>query len=251
MNKVMPEKRDEYFPREGDYPGSCTVCGRLTSFAVRKANQHLRETFICKHCGSMARHRHLALILCETFGVSLPEEITGLKVYNAESSGPIHEILKEHPGYTYSEFSQEKPSGSMASNGASYEDLQALSFADNSFDLVITQDVFEHIRRPIKAWLEVLRVLKPNGCHIFTIPCSKRCPTIPRVEVGGDEDIHILPKVYHGEPSADRLLYNNFGNDLASVLEKLGFATQVFWHDDLDRERFRIYAGAVFVTRKR
>ena len=247
----MPEKRDEYFPREGNYPGSCTVCGRLTSFKVKKTNLHLRETFICQHCGSMARHRHLALVLSETFGVSLPGEITGLKIYNAESAGPIHNILKQHPGYTYSEFSQEKSSGSMASNGARYEDLQALSFADNSFDLVITQDVFEHIRKPMMAWQEVRRVLKLGGLHIFTIPCSKRIPTIPRVEVSGEEDIFILPKVYHGEPSQDRLLYNNFGNDLAGMIDDLGFTTQVFWHDNLDREQFRIYAGCVFVTRKR
>ncbi|MFH1684232.1 MAG: class I SAM-dependent methyltransferase [Candidatus Margulisiibacteriota bacterium] len=240
----MREKRDSSFPREGDYPGSCTVCGRQTSFSVFKENRHLRETFICKHCGSMARHRHLALVLSETFGVSLPGEITGLKVYNAESSGPIHNVLKQHPGYTYSEFSQ-------TNKGVRYEDLQQLSFADNSFDLVITQDVFEHIRKPMIAWQEIHRVLKPAGYHIFTIPCSKRIPTIPRVEVSGVEDIFIKPKVYHGEPTRDRLLYNNFGNDLAGVLEKQGFATQVFWHDDLDRERFRIYAGAVFVSRKR
>jgi hypothetical protein len=35
------------------------------------------------------------------------------------------------------------------------EDLEALTFPDESFDLVITQDVFEHVLRPAKAFAEI------------------------------------------------------------------------------------------------
>ncbi len=244
----MATKTAQPFPQAGTYDGYCTVCGRETSFNVYKTSLHLRETFLCGHCGSMARNRHLAIILADVFGVKPPyalkkllKNIADLEIYNAESSGPIHDMLKELPNYTFSEY--------MLVEGVRSEDLQKLSFEGNSFDLVITQDIFEHIRRPADAWREIYRVLKPGGRHIFTLPCSKKWPTISRVDVRGEEDVYLEPKIFHGEASGDRLVYNNFGNDLISVLDEIGFSTQVFWHNEIDRERFRIYAGGVFVSR--
>lgn len=245
----MATKEAKPFPQAGVYDGYCTICGKETEFKVIKTNLHLRETFLCKHCGSMARNRHLAIILQDVYGVRQPyalkkllEKIPKLNVYNAESSGPVHNILKELPNYFFSEY--------VPVAGVRSEDLQKLSFKDNSFDLIITQDIFEHIRRPAEAWREICRVLKPGGRHIFTLPCSKKWATISRVDVRGDKDVYVLPKIYHGESTGDRLVYNNFGNDLIYVLKEIGFSTKVYWHNDLDRTRFRIYAGGVFISNK-
>ena len=48
------------------------------------------------------------------------------------------------------------------------ENLENLTFSDNTFDIFITQDVFEHIFDPITASKEIMRVLKPGGSHVFT-----------------------------------------------------------------------------------
>ena len=44
-----------------------------------------------------------------------------------------------------------------------------MTFENESFDLFITQDVFEHVMTPNKAFKEIERVLKPGGAHVFTV----------------------------------------------------------------------------------
>ena len=48
------------------------------------------------------------------------------------------------------------------------EDVQALSFKDNSFDIVLCQEVLEHVPNPVKAMKELKRVAKKQ--LIITIP---------------------------------------------------------------------------------
>ncbi len=53
------------------------------------------------------------------------------------------------------------------------EDLTALSFADQSFDLVIANHVLEHISDDLKAMSEIYRVLKKGGIAILQVPYSE------------------------------------------------------------------------------
>ncbi len=49
-----------------------------------------------------------------------------------------------------------------------------LPYADNTFDLVISSDVLEHIEKDFEAVAEVKRVLKPGGVIIATVPAHQR-----------------------------------------------------------------------------
>lgn len=49
-------------------------------------------------------------------------------------------------------------------------DATALSFADASFDRVITSEVLEHIQADTAAIAELVRVLKPGGTFACTVP---------------------------------------------------------------------------------
>lgn len=237
------------------YIGYCPVCGNSTLFY--EVSNYLRETCKCIICGSIARHRHLAMVLCNLLGMKklyslkrLKTVCPNLKIYEAGSSGPIHDSLKNLGGYICSEFFTHVLSGTSSENGVRCEDLQELSFENASFDIVITQDVFEHIRDPELAWKEIFRVLKPSGYHIFTIPYSKDHVTVRRVELEEEKDTFILPKVFHGDDIRDGFVYTDFGYDLIDYLDRIGFSTQVFWSSDSDLDMYRIAGSSVFVSKK-
>lgn len=50
------------------------------------------------------------------------------------------------------------------------EDAASLPFDDNSFDVVICMEVMEHLFRPDKAAVEIVRVLRPGGKLLATVP---------------------------------------------------------------------------------
>lgn len=53
------------------------------------------------------------------------------------------------------------------------EDALNLSFKENSFDLIISVDVIEHVGQPERMLEEISRVLKPGGIAMITFPSLK------------------------------------------------------------------------------
>ena len=49
-------------------------------------------------------------------------------------------------------------------------EITALPYADDSFDLVTAFDVIEHVKDDGQVFDELKRVLKPEGCLIFSVP---------------------------------------------------------------------------------
>jgi SAM-dependent methyltransferase len=47
---------------------------------------------------------------------------------------------------------------------------EALPFADETFDIIYSSYVLEHVRDPEKVLTEAVRVLKPNGVAVFELP---------------------------------------------------------------------------------
>ncbi|KKQ49374.1 MAG: Generic methyltransferase [candidate division TM6 bacterium GW2011_GWF2_38_10] len=54
-----------------------------------------------------------------------------------------------------------------------YDDACAMSYPDNCFDIALAFDVLEHIPHDHKAMSEVLRVIKPGGFFIYTVPAHQ------------------------------------------------------------------------------
>jgi SAM-dependent methyltransferase len=50
----------------------------------------------------------------------------------------------------------------------------ALPFADDSFDFIVSHQVFEHVRQPALACRELARVLRPGGVSIHVFPSRHR-----------------------------------------------------------------------------
>ena len=137
--------------------------------------------------------------------------------------------------------------------GSRCENLEALTFADNTFDLFVTQDVFEHVFRPDLASQEIMRVIKPGGAHVFTAPKHKglrQTRQRARFESGGI--VHLLEEQFHGNPIGDgrALVTWDYGDDFELRLwEWCGYPTVTYVVRDrslgIDGEYLE-----VFVTRK-
>lgn len=214
----------------------CPVCGAAAAYQAIAPGGSLRETR-CPACRSARRTRDLARYLLRAYGdgraADLPAALPaldGLRVYEAQASGPLHLVLQALPGYLCSEYLPEaaRP-GEIRADGVRCEDLQALSFPDGSLDLVITQDVLEHVADPWRALAEIFRVLAPGGRHVFTVPIHPGHPTTRRAEPRGAEVRHLLPPVHHGDPlrRGGSLVFTDFGDDLPARLCAMGQPTEV------------------------
>lgn len=51
-----------------------------------------------------------------------------------------------------------------------YSDILSIPLEDNSFDLILCTEVFEHIPEPIRAMKELVRICKPGGKILITAP---------------------------------------------------------------------------------
>ncbi|WP_379920502.1 class I SAM-dependent methyltransferase [Erythrobacter sp. R86502] len=193
-----------------------------------------RDNFRCSNCRSMMRQRDLAQIIVDEFGDStfldlrrLVESggMNHLAIYEAGITGPIAARLKNLPGYVQSYFWEDARLGEIR-DGVYCQDLRALTFSDQSFDLMISMEVLEHVFDPLKVFSEIERVLKPNGVHIFTMPVVYPFPKVSsvRARLAYDGKVeHLLPPRYHiaGDGSKS-LVVTDWGGDLFDLHRQAG-----------------------------
>jgi SAM-dependent methyltransferase len=206
----------------------CPICGEHTVMRITSGN--LRETGTCEKCGSFNRQRQIASVLCQRYGVNSLQELSQrfLKIYLMESGGSFFSVLSGTKYFTCSEFypTEKVPEGMPGY--FHHADVQELPFETNSFDLIISSDVMEHVPDPYAGFAEIHRVLRPRGVHVFTVPCSLSLD---------EDDVFALPgpiiikdSVYHPDPlrSTGSLVYRYFSkNTLVSKLAEIGLKTNV------------------------
>jgi SAM-dependent methyltransferase len=139
-----------------------------------------------------------------------------------------------------SQYDREIPFGSIHPNGYRSEDIESQTFEDECFDLVITQDVFEHLFRPDRAMKEISPTLRVGGAHIGTVPIvQKNAASRRRASLGEKgEVIHHLEPQYHSSAIGDSgaLVTIDWGYDIARYLtEQSGLLTTLYLIDDLSR----------------
>ena len=147
--------------------------------------------------------------------------------------------LKQHSQqYVGSHFFPDFPLGKIHSSGWRNENLEAQTFEDESFDLVITQDVMEHIFNPDRAFSEISRTLKPGGAHVFTAPLVRKHQSSQiraRLSDNGEID-YPFPAEYHGNPIDNKgsLVTMHWGYDICEYIQKAcGMYTTIVFIDDL------------------
>ena len=219
--------------------GQCSVCGKKAVFAPIKPGFSLRETR-CSVCQASRRTRDVARVLAKLAAGPdvrhLPEALScmnGWRVFEAQAAGQLHDQLRCLPGYVSSEYVPELAQpGTCTQAGLRCEDLERLSFADAAFDLVVTQDILEHVADPWRAFDEIWRVLAPGGRHVFTVPMHEGHATTTRVRYDKHVRRDVLPPVHHGDPirQSGSLVVTDFGDDLPELLGRRGQPTIVASH---------------------
>lgn len=214
--------------------GRCDLCGHVGEYVVTEVPT--RENHECATCRASLRYRLQARAITASCGrpdVTLAElcaapDFRQISIYEPGIIGPFRRLWRDLPGYVNSYYWPDVPPGEEH-EGVRCEDLRDLTFDDESFDLVVSSDIFEHVRRPLEGFGQILRVLRPGGRHVFTVPLGWPLPatTEARVDSSGPEDVFLAPPVYHGSPVDPQgsLVYTDFGMDLPEQLRELGFET--------------------------
>lgn len=238
--------------------GACSICGNEGIF--EKGNERsLRESFPCPKCRFTNRWRDQASIILDEFGrgqaLSLADLVNrklvdDLNILEPALRGPFVQKFRPLPNYTQTYFWPEHPLGFLTPEGVRNEDLTRLTFEDDTFDLIISSDVFEHFYDIEAAFRETLRVLKPGGIHIFSIPNDYPFPdtTQKRVDMQDGEEVHLKPARYHNSGDGSKcLVYNDYGADVVDLIDSLGGKLSVIRRSPVPMS---CRTNATFVMRK-
>jgi SAM-dependent methyltransferase len=231
-----------------DHPrhaGFCPICE--TNVEFEKRHDWLRDHLLCVRCRSIPRWRALARVLLDHF-----PDWRAAKLHESSPGGPLSwKLSQECAGYVSSHFFPDVPRGQVH-NGHRSEDLEAQTFPDGAFDLVVTSDVFEHVLDPAAGFREVARTLAPGGAHVFTVPWYYRKPTQVRAVRETDGRIrHIAPPDYHGNPidASGSLVVTEWGHDLCDFIYRhSGLTTTVIrirdWSEGIDGEFREVFVSS-------
>ena len=148
----------------------CNICGRASRADKGRLT---REDPTCR-CGSTVRVRALVHVLSsELFGKSLAladfpsrQDIVGIDMSGADAyAGKLAAKL----GYTNT-FLHKPPYLDITNPDAAWL---------GRCDFVISSDVFEHVAPPVsRVFVNTLRVLKPGGVFVLTVPYGKHGDTL-------------------------------------------------------------------------
>ncbi|HEV8581907.1 MAG TPA: class I SAM-dependent methyltransferase [Thermoanaerobaculia bacterium] len=260
FRRRWPGGEGEPLFRSPGFAGWCNLCGKSTTFFCDDWPS-ARESVICLSCRSTSRYRSIAKGLlravAELRGVqaSSVAELPGLAapsrlaLYDTQvpitamlGAYPLPAILSEVPWIDL-QMSVFKPSlawGAAVAESVSNQNLEALTFPDAAFDVVITSDVMEHVRLAASAHREIRRVLRPGGVYLFTVPHDRgRATTLERVRIVDPADPArdelLMEPEYHGDansPENRALAYRLYGLDLDGELQRLGFQVEYTREDD-------------------
>lgn len=200
----------------------CTVCGG-TQFTTRQvlwpalvAQWQLspqeaeyinrQQGRACTQCGANLRSIALANAIRAHLGTSAVLAAVNFErraILEINEAGSLSPVLRRAPGYVFAAYPA--------------VDMQAMPYADGSFDLVTHSDTLEHVPDPRKAMSECRRVLKRGGALCFTVPIV--VGRLSRTRAG-------LSPSYHGSSgaaSADMQVHTEFGADAWALALEAGF----------------------------
>ena len=156
---VMCEGRiGAFLPYRG---GNCASAALMRAIGVVGSDV---DNFECPRCGAHDRERHLLLYLQES---GLLARIPALRILHFAPEKRMAQRIVEREPVEYVKCDLH-PSAADTRR----VDIEAMPFADGSFDMVIANHVLEHVDDDIRAVAEIRRVLRHDGIAILQTPYS-------------------------------------------------------------------------------
>jgi SAM-dependent methyltransferase len=197
----------------------CVICeSNLKEFLTVKFDNLLdhspfmdRENAQCPVCGSLERYRLIFIYLKNKTNIFEP---------------PLKKILHTAPELLLTEkFKSNKYVDYVSSDidprktGAMLKiDLTNINIADNTFDVIISSHVLEHIMDDKKALSEIFRILKPGGWAVILVPIISE-KTFISSDIKDEKDrIRLYGKEDH---------VRGYGLDFKELLQNTGFKVEV------------------------
>jgi SAM-dependent methyltransferase len=107
-------------------------------------------------------------------------------------------------------------------------DVMRSPFPDQSFDVVLTNEVLEHVPDLSAALRDTVRILRPGGKLIGTFPFNWAAFTTDiRARLNADGIEHLRPPEYHGnpvDPEGGSLVFQIPGWDILELCKAAGFS---------------------------
>lgn len=211
----------------------CPICDGTRPFL--KTNRGKLVGWRCIQCrGTLAHQATYTVVkdLCD---------LDTITAYELSAHGALWKALKRKLGsrLTYSEFLESWTPGETY-NGVRCENVEKLTFPDNSFDLVTSTGMFEHVEDDVQGYREICRVLKPGGYTIFSVPYNDQVTTIRARRKSNGEIEHFLPPAYHSDPIRGEgkvFVWRGYGADIVHTLKEAGLIAEVrkvpIWSHDV------------------
>lgn len=198
----------------------CHSCDRQTRFLISGSGS---RSIRCLSC------RSTAISLATVSEIQrLPLDFKTSRVYELSYHGAVFRYLKSNfDHFLFSEFFG-PPAGGQLVDGVRNEDVQKLSFADASFDLVSSTEVFEHVPDYIRGFSEIARVLKPGGWFVFTVPFFEAEQTCQICRMNEGKLDWVGPKEFHDSQVTGvgtvPVFWHHSKNQVLSDLRMAGFS---------------------------
>lgn len=197
----------------------CPLCGK-SYFVSFKKDPFLTRCLKCK-----ANITNLSLIPI------IKEHIKGdynKSVYELSSYGSTLDFFKSHFSKVISsEYFPDRNFGELA-DGIFNQDVQKLTFNDDSFDIITSSQVFEHIPDDIKGFSECYRVLTNGGAFIFSIPLYDIEKTIRIASIINNYIVFKGSPEYHdsrlGGAKSAPVFYRHSVHDICERVKSVGFS---------------------------
>jgi len=171
----------------------------------------LQQGFCCASCKNNLRSMTLAAAVTSAFGFAgnfedfcrsnpLIRQLTVIEINPAKNLSIFLQALPRHALHAFPQL-----------------DMQRMSFADSSIDIIIHSDTLEHVPDSKAALRESRRVLKPGGHLFYTVPIVIGRLTRTRRR---------LPPSYHGKPGVNRddcIVRTEYGADFWCEIFEAGF----------------------------
>lgn len=213
-------------------PRFCPLCAHWSdSFRADGAGNPNRA---CPRCGSLERHRFLALLL----PTLVAQGYVGVTL-DVAPTGPLSRLFDRLAPLWIGVDLDPAADGRTVSCQAS---LTHLPLADSTVGLVLCSHVLEHVPDDRAAMREITRVLSPSGLGVIAVPQRRGRPTDEDPSAPAGERVLRFGQAdhvrYYGDDVGDRLIEAGLGYATitpeqllpAAVVRSCAFApSETFW----------------------